>query len=617
MDPRLPQPETQVSYDQIFGLAKRFTAAAAAAEQDGNMKAAQELREAAHQQWLQGTQRLSKITGLTDPTSGMTPSQLLAAGAGQGVANVGRHAGNLVGAVSDQSLAEAAGHDAPLFNTQEGVMGAIIGQIAATGLPMGGIEAGVARFAPKAAGALRGMPILRGAIEGGAQGNLMTDPGQSRTLNTLTGLALGSAVPAAGKGVSLVSRGASRTPAAQTLIDAGVYPTLGQMNPGGTMSTFEQLPIVKQLLGVMKTKEGIRKDAMRAMTEAVSTPGTKITRDDATAMLDQAYQSFTPLYDKGKGFPVSAQIMRTVGNNTPLDQALAKAAKAPGATADIQKAVATWLDKNLKMRIRDAVKSGRGLQSDDLLQLRSDVRDQVRSYAQKNDSASIGYKKAYERANDELTNALHSQLPPDAIAAVALADSRYGQYKQLEDAVAKAVSHGRGDLGPTPGEVSASISGQSKGVGKGAQARGQNTDRLRELADAAAATFREDAEMRTGASVPLWIGAGALASQAGVHPIAGPLSALGLTAASALRPVRKALAGAYTPQQRLAALLSRSGNTLGPINRALIGQALGRGAVATGLPYLSEKIGEHTGPSAGDMLGDQFEDQWNTPPPSQ
>lgn len=590
----------------------RYETGAKNALAKGDTAAAAYLRGIAKQHLAAHYKATDTASGELDPTSDMSTSDKFVAGMGQGITDVGRHAANLVGMESDQDLTDAKQRDKALLDTSAGNWGAIAGQTLATAplmaVPMGAAaRVGAAALkAGKAANLVSRVamsPLARSVVESGAQGALMTDPGQSRTANAIIGGGLGAAGAGLGALGGKLAKGLSRTDAAQKLIDEGVYPTIGQLKPGGFMSSVEQMPIVKQMINIIGTKKGIQKDYMRVLAQKVSAPGTTIGRDDAQTMLDQAYRSFEPLYDQGKGilrgpggtvistgFPVGA-VIHGPTTTTPLIKALTTGVnRTAGATAETKSAVTDWLQKNLQMHIRDAKAAG-GMTATDLLKFRSNIRDQARSYGFKTDSLSEGYKRSFEAAEDKVTQALKSQLPQDAMDALNTADAQYGHYKQLEEAFRRADTHGRGEIGPTVNELTSSIGAANRGQLGGQAARGVNQSPLKELADAGRETFGEQPEMKTGHSLGLL---GALAT--GAHSMglglaggagAGTAALAALPVLAGSKTARMIAAGATRPQRALQNMGTAVTSKLSPqrlkdlmVLREAFRQAVQRGTVA-------------------------------------
>jgi len=507
-----------------------------------------------------------------DPSAGSLPFQIgpwntglqmpqglsrFLAGAGQGMTDLARHAGNLVGLESNQDLANAKALDAPLMNTTAGKIGNFVGTTAALA-PLG-MGAGAALGRMGALGArLAASPIASGMIQGAGQGALMSDPGQ-RLEGALTGGVLGGLIPGAGKLVSKAVRGLARTPAAQALIDAGVSLTPGQMNPTGVANRMEQALEGAFGIGdlVQNAREGGMHQYTRAMVERSMAPGAKLSANahDFNEMVDEAAQSFDTAYDAGKGFPVGAKIVNVKGSDVPLSHAFSAIGKRarPGITSQDQSAVVSNLQDLLKQSVADAKQSG-GMKSDDLIKLRSTVRELGRG---EDTTTNAGRARAalYKDADGKITEAIESQLPPKVAQALRAADAQYGKFAIIRNA-AKAAKDAPG--GPTPFQISTAI---AKATPANSYARGGGLNR--DLSKAARDVFQSNVP-RTGLAgvgrlaLPLAAAAGPTLS----HPmIAGP--ALGGMAALTLTPWGRAAAAGNTGLQRvLAAGLDRVGGAI-------------------------------------------------------
>lgn len=140
---------------------------------------------------------------------GMSFGEKMLVGAGQAFNNIGQGAQQIYGNLFDKDLANRvaaeratnADADKALGQTAGGRIGNIAGNAAAAiPIAMGAGMLGTAGAAATGIGALDSA-ITTGALAGGAQSALQaTDPGQSRMANTLTGAALGGAIPALGIG---------------------------------------------------------------------------------------------------------------------------------------------------------------------------------------------------------------------------------------------------------------------------------------------------------------------------------------------------------------------------------------------------------------------------------
>lgn len=531
----------------------------------GDNEAAQQLQQAAVQMAM-----ASAPKNEYDATEGMSTAGKVRAGIGQGMTNVARHVGNMVGAVSDEDLQSAKELDRDLLNTGGGKVGAFIGETAATALPVAGASAGVGRLGAGAARLLSN-PLGRGVFEGAVQGGVMADPNKKLS-GVLGGAAAGGIVPAIGSGFGKLARGIQRTPEAERLLNEGVDLTPGQMNPGGIINQMEES--WQSVPGVGAVIRGARENAQqtfqRTAIEKGAAPGAKIARGEVSDMLDSAYQSFQPLYDQAKGFPVAPTILRTAGQDVPLLKAFRDAASTKAVRADnaTRKSVDGWLRNQLT---RVTMMSNR--KSDDLLELRSLIRAESRkARARPGDDAAA---ELLDHAEGSVTKALESQLPPDAIKALNVADSKYGAYKVIEDAVARAKDTPGGFTASKLSEAVRAAAGQ--GAGKGNYARGGGGD-LRDLSSAGTSTMnvRSPATGARLAAIGIPLGLGA-ANPAVAAPAAGLL--LGMVGT---KTGRKLAAGQTKAQLLAQALLERSQKSIpAPAANVLSGYA--RRASVSGL----------------------------------
>lgn len=421
--------------------------------------------------------------GEYDPTSGMTEMQKLRSGIGQGMTNVFRHGGNLVGAVSDEALADAKALDAPLMAQPSGRLGSMVGETAVTAPLM--MAGGAALGATGVGARAMANPIARGAIEGAGQGLLMADPGE-KGAGALVGGVAGAALPAAYKGIQGAMRGVQPTPDAQILMNQGVDLTPGQMNPHGALSKVEQaaqrVPVIGE--AVTGARDNAKQQWQRKVIEQGLAPGAQLTSrsTDVTNLLDDAARTFDTAYDVAKGFPVKPAIM-SAGADVPLDQAFTKAVsdRSVFASKSIRQSTKAWLDDQLTRLPKNP-------KSDDLLKLRSIIRTQARSIG----GDTLEEKAArdlFRKAEGTITQALESQLPPDVMPALKAIDGQYGNFAIVREAVAKAKLKPGGF---TPFNFAQAV---SEATDTGTFARGGG--RMADLAKAARGSF-EATEPQTG-----------------------------------------------------------------------------------------------------------------------
>lgn len=438
----------------------------------------------------------SQAQSWQNPTSGMSGTDKFRAGIGQGLTDVWRHVEDLVDP-RGQSLSglitregpisraqEARQLDQPLLNTGAGYAGSLVGQTAATA-PVG-MGAGAALGRLGALGArLAANPLTMGAVQGAAQGGLMADPG-SRLQGMGAGAALGAALPALGKGVSALIRGLPRTPEAQLLLNNDVHLTPGQLNPHGVLNQLEQSAEGVPGLGAMvsNARAAGPKSYTRAQIEGALPSGSKLPLGvtDANDMIAEGSKAFDAAYDTAKGFPVGPKIMRVQGGDVPLSDAIDQIVNKPrlGMTSGSRQATGQELQDLLQQTIGVAKNSG-GMTSDHLLALRSTLRDAIRGEAGLTNE-SRATKGLYKDIEGKITDALESQLPPDAASTLRSTDAQYGKFKTMADAVAKAKDQGN----PTPFQISTAI---AQNTPKMVYAKGGGAGR--DLSKAARDTFQQ------------------------------------------------------------------------------------------------------------------------------
>ena len=494
-------------------------------------------------------------------------------GVGRGMVNVGRHVRDLTGFGEAPSMSDLitgdspkkreAALDAALMNTRAGSVGNLIGEGAAlTPVMLGGEALAGAGMLGRAGLAAVENPIALGAIEGAGQGALMSDEG-NRLKGALTGAVTGAALPAAVAGGKKLVNGITRTPEAQLLLDRGVDLTPGQMNPRGLLNQVEQAPLVSNFTkGARASAEA---DAGRAFIQEAAAPGAApIPNGDIHAMLQAAQDSYKPLYDQAKGFPMHPAIYNVQGGSVPLGKALQRAVDVPGVSDSARKSASA--------QINDLLTRLKSLDSDNFLELRSAIRALGRDANLASDTLGKDKAKIFGKAADTITQSLESQLPQDALTALKLADSKYGTYKMIEDAVARSKDN---LAGLTPSKVSQAI---AAAIPDAAYAKGAG-GALRDMAKAGHATF--EAAPKTGFAVPMTAAAGYAAAHA--PAVAAPVG-LGYLAAVNSQTGRRLFQGSTKAQQLAKALGVQAGQKIDPRLLAVADQLAQRGLVSLGQP---------------------------------
>lgn len=527
----------------------------------------------------------SNIGGRFDPSAGggnfqvgpwdtglKTPQWLdrTLSGTGRGMEHTAKSVGNLFGLVPNASMQNEKQTDAPLMDTTAGKIGNTIGEAAITA-PLGmGAMGGLAKLGSTGA-SLAGNGIANMGIQGAVQGLATADPGE-RASNTLLGGATGAAFGGLGGMAGKFARGFNKSPAAQTLLNEGISLTPGQLNPGGAMNQFEQalegVPGAKQI--VHGARENAEQQFQAAVIQKAAAPGAAITpSENIHKMLQDAFDSYEPLYAQAKGFPIKPVIMNQ-GADVPLSDAFASATRQPGAPNSIKRSASDWLTDRL-------TKLGNTPKSDDLIALRSEIRARARQMNLSNDIGKSDAAAIYEKAANSVTNSLRSQLPQDALGALDKADSNYGVYKIVENAVAKSKDN---IAGLTPQKLSQSI---YEAISDPQYARGAGGN-LRDLAQAGTSVFQTVVPPNGARVATLGAGLGAAMT---MPKVALPIGA-GMLGLTGTQTGRRFAAGMTAPQRAMQGLMGKTDQALPDYSKAIIQQLLKGGGVSAGLPMAQQ-----------------------------
>lgn len=505
----------------------QYARAAAAAQNKGDMEAAAYFR----QQATAGYQAESPKA-----TEGMGTGQRLLAGIGQGMTNIGRQAGNLVGLKSDEALQDAAELDRDLLSTGAGRAGSVIGEIAATA-PVGGLAAGAAR-------GLGARALTAGLTEGAVQGGLTAGPGE-RLRGAGTGAAFGAVLPGAGAALRRVATPLKSTESARKLLRADVNLTPGELNPAGKINQWEQALQSGAIGGsaIRGARDESMRDFQRAVANRALAPGASpIGRGvtDVNEMVEQAAKGFEDAYAGSiQGYnALQPSIVRTAGGDIPLKSypqtrgAFEQAARQNYPGRHVTPTMRRDLNRSLQDQLGALPKSG-PVTGEQLQRLRSSVRSMARD-------TDVGGERAILRgASESVTDVLRSQMQPDDFARLQKIDAAYPEFKILED-----VTRRGGDQpgGWTPAQLSQAVRSATD-LGDYAQGGG----RLRDLSKAGREVF-EQRSLPTGERQVTT----SLLGRAGL-PIAGLIGS-GLTKVKG-----KVLAGETARQRALRAALRRLG----------------------------------------------------------
>jgi hypothetical protein len=446
--------------------------------------------------------------------------------------------------------------------------------------------------APEALGAaglskLATNPYALSAIQGGLQGLLTADPGQ-RLQQGVVGAVTGGLMHGLGNAASGLVKGLARTPEAQALIDRGVTIPPGMLGPSGAGNKIEQALTHLPMLGskIANARNAVPAQVADLMTQDAVAPGQTLPKglpiNEAVSQLQNGYDA---AYDAAvHGYGAKPAIVRVKGGDIPLSKAFQSVANTPrqGLSADERAKLGQQLQDQLQAAIDVAKRSG-GMLTDHLQTLRSSLRELARN-APTAGNTGTATRAFWDDAQEKVTQALDSQLPPKSAAALKAIDANYGKFATVRDLAASVK-----DRTPTMNDWSNAI---ARNTPKPVYAAGGGWNR--DLAQAAskvvkptvthtgalgAGTIAPIVGAVEAAAHPAWLMAhpvGALSGAAGLGGLYGAYSKAGMRALAGQSAPQKAIQGLLSqlhPDVRQAlALASRSG-LLGGINSGGLLQA--------------------------------------------
>jgi hypothetical protein len=404
------------------------------------------------------------------------PIERGALGAVYGMGNIAQNVGNIVGLVDNETIKKHEKIAKPLLETTAGKVGQFAGETLATALPISGGAGLLARGSGTFAKMLSN-PVARGAAEGLIGGGITGGP-DNRIAGATMGAVGGAAVPALGAAYRGARSGVRPTAAAQQLMAQGVELTPGQMNPTGTFGQLEEVSKALPVVGprIAAARQNAWNQTQNAVAQQAAPPGISVksgkTLNDTVGNLKDAYET---AYSSVKGFPISSpSILRTTGPDIPLSKAFDSAVR--GKT----NAIVTDQDIGAVNRFlkNQLTAFGKGnVKSEDLLSVRSNIRA-----ARRDPNISMGADEILQKAEDSVTQALESHLPPQATQGLRNIDNQYGKFKIFEKAVGKG---GDKPEGFTPFQLSQAV---KESADKGEYAAGGG--RLRGMSQASADVFQ-------------------------------------------------------------------------------------------------------------------------------
>jgi hypothetical protein len=330
-----------------------------------------------------------------DPTDGMSTTDKVLAGVGKGMVDVGRGAGQMLGLTSQAEIDEARRIDAPLMNTKSGMVGNILGSVAAAApamfIPGANTVAG-AGVTGAVLGALQPMAADESRLQNAALGGVLGS-GAQFGLGKLAGAAQSRLAAKEAEGLTKASQNAVRDETLRASQQAGYVIPPSQAGGGILSRTLEGVSgkYKTNQAAAIKNQNVTDSLARKALGLADDEP---ITREAMQAVRDRAFQSgYEPLSKAGA---------------IETDRAFQKSLDS--IVSDFQGASRSFPDAvdNTIMKRVDALRTG-AMDVGDALKMTRILRDEANAaYGASNPALGKATKKAAQVIEDQIERALQS-----------------------------------------------------------------------------------------------------------------------------------------------------------------------------------------------------------------
>lgn len=376
--------------------------------------------------------------------SDMSGSEKLLAGAGMGMARVGRGIGQLTGLTDQSTVDEAAPRDAALSNTGAGMAGDIVGNLALTAVPGLGVGGLAARGATAVLPRLIAPLAAAGAT--GATINATTAPvetGNTRGREAAIGGAGGMLGDVGARVVSRVAQPLMQSEVVKRLLGEGIVPTPGQAAGADSFlgQTEQKATSVLGVGDIIKNSRDRAAEEFRIAAQNRGVPAgyPKVTQS-GTSGQDQAYDSLSRAYDHifaGKTVQPDRTLALVVNN--------AKQAPILPLTAQRQQQFDAIMDKVLWQRIPYANAGPGSVAMMPADKMKSEVIGDLGKIARDHLNSSTAEEKAFGEALMAARDSVQawiagkvSQGNPAVAKQLAEVDRAYANHIALDKAVERA-----------------------------------------------------------------------------------------------------------------------------------------------------------------------------------
>lgn len=247
------------------------------------------------------TQPIDQAMLQGSPVQGMSAMDMLKAGVGRGMTELGRGVAQLTGNMSTGEYKDARALDQPLLNTPAGSAGSFMGELAGVVAPgaalnLAGRMSNVPALARAGSALVMPKTPSSGAMSGAVTGALQPTDSMG---NKPTQIGLGALLGGGVASIPGLMRGV-QDPQVQTLVKEGVTPTVGQLAGGAIKRVEEGLTSVPFVGDIIKSSRRRAIDTFdeAALNRVLSPIGMKLPKDKAgREAIDYVESTLSSKYD--------------------------------------------------------------------------------------------------------------------------------------------------------------------------------------------------------------------------------------------------------------------------------------------------------------------------------
>lgn len=406
-----------------------------------------------------------------DPTEGMSFADKAFAGAGKAMVDMYRGGAQLLGADNQAEIDESKRLDAPLMNTGAGVVGNLVGNVAATALPGMGVAKAVSAV-PKLAQIIAALQAARpvasavglGAATGGAMGALEpVATGGSRAANVATSAGIGAAGGALPGVLARVVK-PNTSDDVTRLLDEGVRLTPGQTMGGMAKAAEDKLTSIPVLGDMIQNarRRGMEDFNRAGFNRALAPIGEKVGKDFNIGRegIEAVEGKIGAAYDS-----VLTKIKRV-----DLDASFnGEISKIAAMTDELGEGAASQFKSIVQNRVMDKITPAGTMSAETMKAVESELGRQARTFMSSADANQRGLGAALREVQSSLRRNVERTAGPELAADLKAANTAWANFVRIQDAAGRI---GAKDGVFSGAQLTSAVRKGDGSVRKGAFARG-------------------------------------------------------------------------------------------------------------------------------------------------